>query len=154
MFNEAKKDAMRYAKAKMNYGDGAGIARRHLNAELEKKLADPAYAAAFEEELGRINMEHVVRDIKTKNNAKAVVGGVKKSVKTVVKVGTAAAGAYAFYAANKEGIDRIVNGVKVKVSNVVNKHRYKEDTKIVKMSDAKKAEEYLKSVGIEWHYDE
>lgn len=151
--NQIKKDAKRYAKAKMNYGDGAGIARRHLNAELEKKLADPAYAAAFEAELAKIDMEGVVREIKTKNNAKAVAGGFKKGIKTVAKVGTVAAGAYTFYAANQEGIDRIVNGVKVKVSNAINRHKYKKQIKPVSMTDAQKAEAYLKSVGIDYHYE-
>lgn len=151
--NQIKKDAKRYAKAKMNYGDGAGIARRHLNAELEKKLADPAYAAAFEAELAKIDMEGVVREIKTKNNAKAVAGGFKKGIKIVAKVGTVAAGAYTFYAANQEGIDRIVNGVKVKVSNAINRHKYKKQIKVVSMTDAQKAEEYLKSVGIDYHYE-
>ena len=150
---QAKKDARRYAKAKMNYGDGAGIARRHINAELEKKFDDARYAEAFEEALAELDMSEIVHEIKAKNSARDLAGGLKKSFKTVVKVGTVAAGAYGFYAANQEGIDRIVNGMKVKVQNAINKHKYKKETKIVKMSDAAKAEAYLKSVGIDWHYD-
>lgn len=150
---EAKKDAKRYAKAKMNYGDGAGIARRHINAELEKKFDDAKYQAAFEEELAKLDMEQIVREIKTKNNAKDLAGGLKKSIKTVAKVGTVAAGAYTFYAANQEGIDRIVSGVKIRVQNAINKRKYKKETKIVRMTDAQKAEAYLRSVGMEWHYD-
>ena len=150
---QAKKDARRYAKAKMNYGEGAGIARRHINAELEKKFDDARYAEAFEEALAELDMSEIVHEIKAKNSARDLAGGLKKTFKTVAKVGTVAAGAYGFYAANQEGIDRIVNGVKIKVQNAINKHKYKKETKIVKMSDAAKAEAYLKSVGIDWHYD-
>lgn len=151
---EAKKDALRYAKAKMNYGDGAGIARRHINAELEKKFDDARYAAMFEEELSKIDMEQIVREVKTKNNAKDFAVGAKKTFKTLAKVGTVAAAGYAFYDNNREGINRIVIGVKIRAQNAINKWKYRKHTKIATMSDAQKAEAYLKSVGIDWHYDE
>lgn len=147
-----KKDARRYAKAKMDYGKGAGIKRRHINAELEKKLQDVSYREAFEAELDRLDMDRVVKGIKAEHGARAVQVEGKKVFKNVVRAGTLAAGAYTFYVNNKEGIDRIVNGVKVRIANKINKRKYKNSTKIISMTDAEKAAAYLKSVGIEANY--
>lgn len=150
--NEAKKDAKRWAEAKMNYGTGAGIKRRHLKAELDKKLQNDAYRAAFEDELERVNYDRIIRDVNIRNKTKNAAVNGKKVFKNVVKAGTLAAGAYAFYSSNREGIDRIANGVKVKIKNAINKRKYKKHTKVVSMSDAEKAAAYLESVGIKANY--
>ena len=149
---EAKKDAKRWAKAKINYGTGAGIKRRHLKAELDKKLQNDAYRAAFEDELERVNYDRIIRDVNIKNKTKSAAVNGKKVFKNVVKAGTLAAGAYTFYSNNKDSIDRVVNNVRVKFKNAINKRKYKKETKVVNMSDAEKAAAYLESVGIKANY--
>lgn len=151
--SEAKRDAKRYAKAKMNYGTGAGIERRHIKAELDKKLQNGTYKRAFDAELDKINYEKIVREIKVKNKTKDGISGVKKTVKGLAKVGTLAAAGYTFYATNKDGIDRLGRSVKNLVTSKINRWKYRKQTKIVKMSDAAKAEAYLKSVGVDWNYE-
>lgn len=44
----AAKDAKKYVKAKMGYGDGAGTRRKLLKAELSNKMEDPTYKKAFD----------------------------------------------------------------------------------------------------------
>lgn len=146
--SEVKKDAKRFAKAKMDYGKGAGIKRRHVNAELEKKLQDASYRKAFEAELEKVNMDRVVQGVKTRHAVEGVHVNGKRVFKNVVKAGTIAAAGYTFYTNNKEGIDRIARGIKVKVQNAVNKRKYKEQIKPASMTDAEKAAAYLESVGI------
>lgn len=149
---EAKRDAKRWAKAKMDYGTGAGIKRRHLKAELEKKWQNEAYKKAFDSELENVNYDRIVRGVNAKNKTRNAAITGKKVAKNVVRFGTLAAGAYTFYANNREGVDRIVNGVKTKVQNAINKRKYKKSTKVVSMSDAEKAAAYLESVGIKANY--
>ena len=151
--SEAKKDAKRYAKAKMNYGTGAGIDRRHIKAELDKKMQNQTYKQAFDAEMDKIDYEKIVRDIKVKNKAKNSALNVKRGVKNLAKAGTLAATGFTVYSAHKEEIDGIVNNVKIAVKNRINRIKYKKHTKIVNMSDAKKAEAYLKSVGIDYTYE-
>lgn len=145
---EIRKDAKRYAKAKMDYGDGAGIRRRHINAELEKKLQNESYRQAFEAELGRINMDQIIDGINAKHAVKGVQVNGKKVFKNLMRAGALAGTAYAFYSSNKEGIDRFANGVKVSIKNKINKRKYKEQIRPATMTDKEKAEAYLRSVGI------
>ena len=150
---EAKKDANRWAKAYMDYGTGAGTKRKHLKAELSKKMQDTAYAEAFDRELDNVEYSKVLKGIKTEHATKSVAINGKKVFRNTVRGISLAAGAYAFYTNNREGIDNAVNGIKIRIKNAVNKRKYKNNTKIVSMSDAKKAEAYLRSVGINAHYE-
>jgi hypothetical protein len=43
----ASKDAERYLAAEMFYGEGAGVRRRHMDAEVFQKQTDPLYYDAF-----------------------------------------------------------------------------------------------------------
>lgn len=151
--NEAKKWAERYMKAKMDYGEGAGIKRRHINAELDKKLADPEFAEAFGRELMYVDTERIVRETKAKNRRKAFVQGGKKAIKTAARAGAVAAGGYAFYTNNRESIDRFVGNAKIRIENAINRHKYKKETeKVVNMMDVEKANAYLKSIGFDYTY--
>lgn len=145
---EIKKDAKRFAKAKMDYGEGAGIKRRHVNAELEKKLQNESYRQAFEAELGKLNMDRIVDGVNAKHAVKGVQINGKKVLKTVTGIGSAAAAGYAFYSNNKDGIDRLANSIKVGIQNKINKKKYKKQIKPATMTDAEKAAAYLESVGI------
>ena len=149
---EAKRDAKRYAKAKMDYGDGAGVRRRHLSAELNKKWQDESYRESFEAELEKLDMDRIVRNLKTQHAARDARNKGKRVFRTVTGLSTAAMAGYTFYSNNKDGIDRMFNTIKVSIQNKINRRKYKNSTKIVSMTDAEKAAAYLKSVGIEAHY--
>ena len=45
---EARKDAKESARAKMYYGEGAGVRRRNINAIVKQKSKDPTYKAEYE----------------------------------------------------------------------------------------------------------
>lgn len=149
---EIRKDAKRYAKAKMNYGKGAGIERRHINAELEKKMHDESYKQAFDAELEKLDMESIVRDVKIRKGSQSVAINGKKVLKTVAGAGALAASGYTFYVNNKEPIDRVLNGIKVKVKNVFNKRKYKKQIEPASKDDIEKANAYLKSIGVDYIY--
>lgn len=45
---EARRDAKESARAKMYYGEGAGVRRRNINAIVKQKSKDPTYKAEYE----------------------------------------------------------------------------------------------------------
>lgn len=45
---EARRDAKELARAKMYYGEGAGVRRRNINAIVKQKSKDPTYKAEYE----------------------------------------------------------------------------------------------------------
>ncbi len=102
----ARKDAKRFADAKMYYGEGAGTRRKLLNAELEKKKKDARYAKAFEQYLS--NQDYA----KSANKAK-FERGARDTGKAAVRIGKKAAGAAAlvggiYYAYNKPKVDAFI----------------------------------------------
>lgn len=76
----AIKDAKRYAEAKMYYGEGAGIRRRHLQAELAKKKKDPVYKEAFNEAVEKANYAEAAKKAKTERKARDAAGIAKSAV--------------------------------------------------------------------------
>lgn len=158
---EARKDALRYAKAEMDYGEGAGIKRRHLKAQLGDKFEDPAYKEAFEAALDKIDYDEIVRDVKVKKNSVKLVANAKKLIKTAGVVTPTACGLYQIYKANKYEIDEffkdIANKVNIKKRREDKKAREKcmefvsrkskhSDNEYLKMLNpdlAKKVEEYI-----------
>jgi hypothetical protein len=101
---QAAKDAKRYSEAQMNYGRGAGTQRKLLDAELEEKLKNEVYKAAFEAALTGIDKAGVAEKIRKKKGVQRAVEGGRKTIR-------AARRAENFYYRNKRWIDGIVTAI-------------------------------------------
>lgn len=112
---EARKDAREFARAKMYYGEGAGIRRRLIEAKVDSKShSNPNYARAFRAELDRQDMaDHAVkasrerrrRDVTetASKNAKGLLTGNTERLSSGVLV-VAVVG----YFAHQTGLDKVV----------------------------------------------
>lgn len=109
----AERDAQEYARAKMFYGEGAGIRRKLIEATVESRAhKDPRYARAFHEALASQDMsEHAQKAQKERKridrnealsrNVKGMLNGNNKTLNTSVLVlGTVA------YIAHQTGYDQ------------------------------------------------
>lgn len=99
----AKKDAKRYADAKMFYGQGAGTRRKLLKAELDKKMKDPEYKKFFDEEYSKLDLSKSVSKAKRERTARDTVSTIEAAFGTTVAVA-----AVSYYIANKDTINRKV----------------------------------------------
>lgn len=92
--NNVKKDAMEYVKAKLEYGEGAGLLRRKVNAKLATKLQDENYAKMFNEEVAALNQAKIQNEIDTVHKIKAVkdfgISGLKTGKKILAGLGITA----------------------------------------------------------------
>ena len=107
----ATKDAQKYAKAKMAYGQGAGIQRRHVKAELEKKMKDPKYKKSFEDALESINYTKATRQARRWRKTQDVKNQTTRSTKAVARTltGTSSLAAAAIlYMQYKPQVDRFI----------------------------------------------
>lgn len=109
---EARRDARKYARAQMYYGEGAGTRRKLINATVEAKThRDPTYARAFREELARQDMAEHARKARlerartdalesTRRNTRAILTGnyqnMQAGVALLILVG---------YVAHQTGLD-------------------------------------------------
>lgn len=152
---EAWNDALKYAKAEMDYGKGAGVNRRHLKAKLESKFEDPIYKEEFDKALDQIDYRAVIRDIRIKKEADRLKDRARITIKAVIIVGGFI---YSVYAKNKqdadEAIRRATNRINIKQRNKDAQARAKAmsflNRKPYTLSDQEKARLYLASKGIKW----
>lgn len=106
-----RKDALEYAKAKLNYGEGAGLLRRKISAKLSEKLQDENYRIEFEKELEDIDMSDLQDCVDREHKVKA---GFKIGKKILAGLGITLTTAIPVYLANREQINVAVKaGVKV-----------------------------------------
>ena len=107
-----QQDAEAWLAAEMFYGEGAGIRRRHLNAEITTKMADPAYEQAFEKAYNALDQNKFAklaikerkaadRAIKAGQNLRALKSGNYSNLTTGVAVVLGVA-----YLAHKTGYDK------------------------------------------------
>ena len=109
---EVAKDAKKQAFAKASYGKGAGIRRRHVNSELDRKLKDPEYKKMFDEEMEKINWSKVNRKAKISRNttdAKNQAVDTTKAVATFLTGTGTLAAAYVLYTQNKPAVDAFMS---------------------------------------------
>lgn len=85
----AKKDAKRYVKAKMGYGEGAGTRRKLLKAELSEKMKDSTYKSAFDNYVENANYEKAGRAAKRERRIRDITSN--KVVRTGAKIAGVAA---------------------------------------------------------------
>lgn len=128
----AKKDAKRYADAKMFYGQGAGTRRKLLKAELDKKMKDPEYKKFFDEEYSKLDLSKSVSKAKRERTARDAVGTVE-----AVLGSTVAVAAISFYIANRQQINKTVQSF---LSNA--------KTSYNNQKSRRQAVEFLKRAGI------
>ena len=106
-----RKDALEYAKAKLNYGEGAGLLRRKIGAKLSEKLQDEDYRIEFEKELEDIDMSDLQDCVDREHRVKA---GLKIGKKILAGLGITLTTAIPVYLANREQINTAVKaGAKV-----------------------------------------
>ena len=135
---EARRDARKYARAQMYYGEGAGTRRKLINATVEAKThRDPTYARAFREELSRQDMAEHARKARierartdalesTRRNTRAILTGnyqnMQAGVALLILVG---------YVAHQTGLDvkayEKAKEIKTKLQNRRTAKRYLRD---------------------------
>lgn len=82
----ASKDAKEFARAKMFYGEGAGIRRRQINATVKSRSKDPAYKEAFDRNLEGQNMAKRAVEARSARKRKDVSNSTKKTAKGISHV--------------------------------------------------------------------
>ena len=106
-----KKDAKRYADAKMFYGKGAGTRRKLLKAELDKKKRTiPGYEKLFDNEIKNVDYAKSANKAKVERSYKDTTYRARVTIKQFLGVTgplTVAAGS-ALYLANKDAVDNFV----------------------------------------------
>lgn len=80
---EASRDAKESAKAKMYYGEGAGVRRRLINNTVKSKSKDPVYKEAFERNLAGQDMAKAASQARTKRKRTDTVNSAKKTTRGV-----------------------------------------------------------------------
>lgn len=109
----AKKDAKKFARAKMSYGEGAGIRRRLIKAKVYERSKDERYKKAFDEYLSTQDMAKHATKAKAERVGKTTG---KKTIETgrglanaaMGNIGKASATAAAIYTiAHATGADKV-----------------------------------------------
>lgn len=104
----AKKDAKRYADAKMYYGQGAGTRRKLLKAELERKRKDPVYREAFDRYAQDADYARSAQRAKVERRTRDTFSAGKRVTKRYI-IPAAAFAATAYYATHKQQVDSFVS---------------------------------------------
>lgn len=107
----ATKDANKYAKAKMAYGEGAGIQRRLVKAELAQKLKDPKYKKSFDDALEAVNFAKVSKQAQRNRVGRDVKNQTIRSTKMIANAltgTTSLAATYILYTQNKPLVDKFI----------------------------------------------
>lgn len=114
---EAGKDAKEFARAKMYYGEGAGVRRRLIKGTVASKSKDAAYKESFERQLESQDLAKRAVEARGKRKRTDTVEGAKKTTRGVVNVikgnmrNASAASVIlvgAATAAHRSGVDRMV----------------------------------------------
>lgn len=117
-----KKDAKRYADAKMFYGEGAGTRRKLLKAELDKKKKTiPGYEKLFDNEIKNVDYAKSANKAKVERTYKDTTYRARVTIKQFLGVTgslTVAAGS-ALYLANKDTVDNFVRNQFTKIVGAV-----------------------------------
>ena len=116
----AKKDAKRYANAKMYYGEGAGTRRKLLKAELDKKRKDPVYKEAFDRYVENADYASSAKRAKKERKTRDAAAGAKHVAKKYVIPGIGTASSI-YYTTHKEQVDKFVSS---KIEEAATRVRY------------------------------
>ena len=107
----ATKDAKRFAKAKMAYGEGAGVQRRHIKAEINAKMRDSNYKKSFNDALEMVNYAKATGQAKRWRAKETTKNQATRSTKAIARTltGTSSiAAAGILYMQHKAAVDQFV----------------------------------------------
>ena len=93
-----ERDAFRFMEAKLDYGKGAGTKRKLIKAELENKMQDDAYRAAFNDALMNVDTDIIMRRIERRKELENAAKTAKRTYRTARR-------GINFYSRNKDWID-------------------------------------------------
>lgn len=79
----ADKDAKEHALAKMYFGEGAGIRRRQIKAQVDQRSKDPVYKEAFDKALANQDMAKAGAKARGKRKRTDAVNSTKKTAKGI-----------------------------------------------------------------------
>jgi hypothetical protein len=79
----ADKDAKEFARAKMYFGEGAGIRRRQIKAQVDQRSKDPAYKDAFEKSLANQNLAEAAAKARGQRKRTDALNSTKKTAKGI-----------------------------------------------------------------------
>ena len=123
--SEARKDAHEYARAKMFYGEGAGIRRKKIKAKVDtRSKKSRLYKRTFEKSLAKQNMDEHSRAATRERNIKDTTKTVTKTAKGLFNLvagnaqKVASTALIAYYIAKITGADKKISEIG---SNIVNK---------------------------------
>ena len=101
---EARRDAKESARAKMYYGEGAGVRRRNINAIVKQKSKDPTYKAEYEKAYAKQDLSKARRSAQRKRTVTDKTKGFRQGAgrvgRTITREATAAVGFAAATAAS------------------------------------------------------
>ena len=84
--SEARKDAHEYARAKMFYGEGAGIRRKKIKARVDTRSnKSKLYKNTFEKDLSKQNMDQHAIAATRERNVKDTTKTIKKTFNEITK---------------------------------------------------------------------
>lgn len=138
----ARKDAKRWADAKMYYGEGAGNRRKLLKAELSNKFKNEEYKKAFDRYLEGADYEKSAKKAKRERHTRDTIKTSRTTLHKVEKVmGISLVGAAAaYYVSNPEKVNTFIKNVAdVPIS-------YYKDKR-----NRKKTADFLRRAGVDVH---
>ena len=97
-----ERDALRFMEAKLDYGKGAGTKRKLIKAELENKMQDDAYRAAFNDALMNIDTDIIMRRIEHRKELENAAKNAKRTYRTAKR-------GVRFYAKHRDIFDFIAD---------------------------------------------
>ena len=116
--SEARKDAHEYARAKMFYGEGAGIRRKKIKAKVDtRSKKSKLYKTTFEKSLANQNMDKHARAATRERRAKDTSKAVKKTTKGLFNIVTgnatrvASSALAVYYIAKITGADKKISEI-------------------------------------------
>ena len=123
--SEARKDAHEYARAKMFYGEGAGIRRKKIKAKVDtRSKKSRLYKKTFEKSLSKQNMDAHAKAATRERNIKDTTKTVTKTAKGLFNLvagnaqKVASTALITYYIAKITGADKKISEIG---SNIVNK---------------------------------
>ena len=101
---EARRDAKESARAKMYYGEGAGVRRRNINAIVKQKSKDPTYKAEYEKAYAKQDLSKARRSAQRQRTVTDKTKGFRQGAgrvgRAITREATAAVGFAAATAAS------------------------------------------------------
>ena len=80
---EARRDAKESARAKMYYGEGAGVRRRNINAIVKQKSKDPTYKAEYEKAYAKQDLSKARRSAQRQRTITDKTKGFRQGARNV-----------------------------------------------------------------------